>query len=326
MVQLSMAKAITAGLSRAMDRNDHVVTIGQDIGKLGGVFRITDGLQDRFGARRVMDSPLAEAGIVGTALGMAQRGYVPVCEIQFDGFVFPAFDQIINQASRLRFRSQGQVTAPIVIRLPYGGNVGSIEHHGESPEAYFTPTPGLRIVTPSTPADAYELIQQAIDSPDPVIVLEPKRLYHSLKGEVDLDAPPSGELDRARVVRLGSEITLIGYGPMVSTLLSAAKVLADEGHSAEVVDLRSIAPIDWATVETSARKTGRVIVAHEAPRTSGVGAELAARIQEHCFYALESPVLRVTGLDMPYPPSRVETDYVPSVDRVLQTVDRALAY
>ena len=229
MVQLSMAKAITAGLSRAMDRNDHVVTIGQDIGKLGGVFRITDGLQERFGARRVMDSPLAEAGIVGTALGMAQRGYVPVCEIQFDGFVFPAFDQIINQASRLRFRSQGQVTAPIVIRLPYGGNVGSIEHHGESPEAYFTPTPGLRIVTPSTPADAYELIQQAIDSPDPVIVLEPKRLYHSLKGEVDLDAPPSGELDRARIVRLGSEVTLIGYGPMVSTLLSAAKVLAGRG-------------------------------------------------------------------------------------------------
>jgi pyruvate dehydrogenase E1 component beta subunit len=273
-----------------------------------------------------MDSPLAEAGIIGTAIGMAQRGYLPVCEIQFDGFVFPAFDQIINQASRLRFRSSGNVTVPIVIRLPYGGNVGSIEHHGESPEAYFTPTPGLRIVSPSTPADAYDLIQQAIDCPDPVSVLEPKRLYHSLKGDVDLDAPPRRELSQAQVVRTGGEVTLIGYGPMVSTLLGAAKVLADEGRSAEVVDLRSIAPIDWATVEMSARKTGRVIVAHEAPRTSGVGAELAARIQERCFFHLEAPVLRVTGLDMPYPPSRVETDYVPSVDRVLEAVDRAMAY
>ena len=326
MVQLTMAKAITAGLAAAMARNEKVVAIGQDIGKLGGVFRITEGLQERFGAKRVMDSPLAEAGIVGTAIGMAQRGYLPVCEIQFDGFVFPAFDQIVNQASRLRFRSSGHVTAPIVIRLPYGGNVGSIEHHGESPEAYFTPTPGLRIVSPSTPKDAYDLIQQAIDCPDPVIVLEPKRLYHSLKGDVDLDAPPRRELGQASVVRTGGEVTLIGYGPMVSTLVSAAKVLADEGRSAEVVDLRSIAPIDWATVETSARKTGRVIVAHEAPRTSGVGAELAARIQERCFFHLEAPVLRVTGLDMPYPPSRVETDYVPSVDRVLEAVDRAFRY
>ena len=326
MVQLTMAKAITAGLSAAMARNEKVVAIGQDIGKLGGVFRITEGLQDRFGAKRVMDSPLAEAGIIGTAIGMAARGYLPVCEIQFDGFVFPAFDQIINQASRLRFRSSGHVTAPIVIRLPYGGNVGSIEHHGESSEAYFTPTPGLRIVTPSTPADAYDLIQQAIDCPDPVIVLEPKRLYHSLKGDVDHDAPPRRELSQAQVVRTGGEVTLVGYGPMVSTLVNAAKVLADEGRSAEVVDLRSIAPIDWATVETSARKTGRVIVAHEAPRTSGVGAELAARIQERCFFHLEAPVLRVTGLDMPYPPSRVETDYVPSVDRVLEAVDRAFAY
>lgn len=326
MPQLNMAKALNAGLAKAMEADDKVVMLGQDIGRLGGVFRITEGLQERFGERRVMDSPLAEAGIVGTAIGMAQRGYTCVCEVQFDGFVFPAFDQIINQAARLRFRSQGQVTAPIVIRLPYGGNVGSIEHHGESPEAHFTPQPGLRLVTPSTPADAYTMIQQAVTCPDPVIVLEPKRLYHSARGEVDLDAAPTRTLDEAVVARAGAEVTLIGYGPMVPTLLAAAKVLVDEGRSAEVVDLRSLAPIDWETLERSARKTGRVVVAHEAPKTSGLGAEIAARLQERCFYALEAPVMRVTGLDMPYPPSRVEEDYVPGVDRILEAVDRSFGF
>ncbi len=326
MVQLTLAKALNAGLARALATDGKVLLLGQDIGKLGGVFRITEGLQDRFGAQRVMDSPLAEAGIVGTAIGLAQRGYRTICEIQFDGFVFPAYDQIVNQAAKLRFRSEGQVTAPIVIRLPYGGNVGSIEHHGESPEAQFTPVPGLRIVSPSTPADAYAMITQAVTCDDPVIVLEPKKLYHSAKGEVDLDAAPARGLGDAAVVRSGHEVTLVGYGPMVPTLLAAAKVLAAEGRSAEVIDLRSLAPIDWPTVEASARKTGRVIVAHEAPKTSGLGAELASRIQERCFYALEAPVIRVTGLEMPYPPAKVEEDYVPSVDRILSAVDQSLNY
>lgn len=326
MVQLTLAKALNAGLARAMADDDRVVLLGQDIGTLGGVFRVTEGLQERFGARRVMDSPLAEAAIVGTAIGMARRGYTTVCEIQFDGFVFPAYDQIVNQAAKLRFRSQGRVTAPIVIRLPYGGNVGSIEHHGESPEALFTPVPGLRLITPSTPADAYQMIRQAVTCPDPVIVLEPKRLYHSVKAEVDLDAPGALSLDQVVVARAGTEVTLVGYGPMVPTLLAAAKVLGDEGRSAEVIDLRSLAPIDWASVERSARKTGRVVVAHEAPRTCGLGAEIAARVQERCFFSLEAPVIRVTGLDMPYPPSRVEEDYVPGVDRILYAVDQSLAY
>jgi 2-oxoisovalerate dehydrogenase E1 component subunit beta len=329
MAQLTMAKALNAGLANAMAADDKVVMLGQDIGRLGGVFRVTDGLQQRFGAKRVMDSPLAEAGIVGTAIGMAMRGYRTVCEIQFDGFVFPAYDQIVNQAAKLRSRSRGVVTAPIVIRIPCGGGIGAIEHHAESPEAHFAPVPGLRMVTPSNPADAYWLIQQAIDSPDPVLFFEPKRQYHSGRGEVDPEAPLSAapaRLDQAAVLRAGELVTLVGFGPTISTLLKAADVLADEGRSAEVIDLRSLAPVDYATLVASARKTGRVVVVHEAPRTAGIGAEIAARLSEECFYSLEAPVMRVTGLDMPYPPSKVEEEYLPNLDRVLDGVDRVLRY
>jgi pyruvate dehydrogenase E1 component beta subunit len=303
-----------------------VLLAGEDIGKLGGVFRVTEGLQAEFGPDRVIDSPLAEAGIVGTAVGLALRGYRPVVEIQFDGFVYPAFDQLVSQASRLRFRTAGKLGVPLVVRIPYGGGIGAIEHHSESPETYFAHTPGLKVVTPASPSDAYWMIQQAIAADDPVVFLEPKRRYHD-KGEVDLDQQ-SAELSlfSARVVKPGTDATLLCYGPMVRTCLEAAMVAEQEGRSLEVVDLRSLSPVDDAVVLASVRRTGRAAVVHEAARTLGLGAELAARIQEQCFYELDAPVLRVTGYDLPYPPSRVEDGYLPDLDRVLDAVDRSLRW
>ncbi|MFP5416568.1 MAG: alpha-ketoacid dehydrogenase subunit beta [Actinomycetes bacterium] len=321
---MTMAKALNAGLRRALEADPKVLLAGEDIGKLGGVFRITEHLQRDFGAERVIDSPLAESGIVGTALGLALRGYRPVVEIQFDGFVYPAFDQIVSQVSRMRFRSMGRLAAPLVVRIPFGGGIGAIEHHSESPEAYFAHTPGLVVVSPSTPLDAYWMIQQAIASDDPVIFLEPKRRYHE-KGEVDLEAPPL-PLDAARTVLQGSDVTLLTYGPMVKTCVEAALAAAAEGRSVEVVDLRSLSPLDDSAIRGSVERTGRAIVVHEAVRSGGVGAEVAARIQETCFYSLESPVLRVTAYDMPYPPSRTEKDYLPDLDRILDAVDRSLAH
>ncbi len=321
---MTMAKALNAGLRRALEADPKVLLAGEDIGKLGGVFRITEHLQRDFGADRVIDSPLAESGIVGTSLGLALRGYRPVVEIQFDGFVWPAFDQITSQVSRMRFRSMGRLSMPMVIRIPFGGAIGAIEHHSESPEAYFTHTPGLVVVSPSTPLDAYWMIQQAIASDDPVIFLEPKRRYHE-KGEVDLTEPPL-PLDAARVVLQGSDATLLTYGPMVKTCVEAALAASGEGRSIEVIDLRSLSPLDEATIVASVERTGRAIVVHEAARSGGLGAEIAARIQESCFYALEAPVLRVTGYDMPYPPSRVEAQYLPDLDRILDAVDRSLAH
>jgi pyruvate dehydrogenase E1 component beta subunit len=319
-----MAKALNAGLRQALEDDPKVLLMGEDIGRLGGVFRITEGLQASFGTDRVVDTPLAESGIVGTAVGLALRGYRPVVEIQFDGFVYPAFDQLVSQVSRLRFRTHGRAGVPLVVRIPYGGGIGAIEHHSESPEAYFAHTPGLKVVTCSNPSDAYGMIQQAIADDDPVIFLEPKRRYHE-KGEVDLAAAPP-PLYAARTVAGGTDATLLSYGPMVRTCVEAAVVAAGEGHSLEVIDLRSLSPLDDATVLASVRRTGRAVVVHEAVGTLGIGAELAARIQAECFYELQAPVLRVTGYDLPYPPSRVEDDYLPGLDRVLDAVDRSLAF
>jgi 2-oxoisovalerate dehydrogenase E1 component beta subunit len=324
MTALTMAKALNAGLRRALEADPKVVIAGQDVGKLGGVFRVTEGLQKDFGEHRVIDSPLAESGIVGTAVGMALRGYRPVCEIQFDGFVYPAFDQIVSQASRLHYRSRGLLQMPIVIRIPYGGGIGAVEHHSESPEAYFCHTAGLKVVTCSSPVDAYWMIQQAVASDDPIIFFEPKRRYHE-RAEVDESATPA-PLHSARLVRSGTDVTLIAYGPMVKTCLEAAEAVAEEGHDLEVIDLRTLSPLDMTVVFESVQKTGRVVTVHEAQLNLGLGAELAARITEQCFYSLEAPVLRVAGFDVPYPPSRVEEDYLPDLDRVLDMVDHSLAY
>jgi pyruvate dehydrogenase E1 component beta subunit len=321
---LTMAKALNAGLRRALEADPKVVVAGEDVGKLGGVFRVTEGLQKDFGEHRVIDSPLAESGIVGTAVGMALRGYRPVCEIQFDGFVYPAFNQIVSQAARLHYRSRGLLRMPIVIRIPYGGGIGAVEHHSESPEAYFCHTAGLKVVTCANPVDAYWMIQQAVASDDPIIFLEPKRRYHE-RGEVDESATPA-PLHSARVARPGTDVTLIAYGPMVKTCLDAAEAASEEGHDLEVIDLRTLSPLDMALVDESVQKTGRAITVHEAQLNLGLGAELAARITEQCFYSLEAPVLRVAGFDIPYPPSRVEEEYLPDLDRVLDMVDRSLAY
>ena len=322
-MSISMVKALNDGLRQALADDPQVLLMGEDIGRLGGVFRVTDGLQKDFGDLRVVDTPLGEAGIVGAAIGLALRGYRPVCEIQFDGFVYPAVNQIISQLAKLRHRSGGVISMPVVIRIPYGGGIGSIEHHSESPEAYFAHTAGLKVVTCSTPQDAYDMIRQAIDDDDPVIFLEPKRHYWT-KGEVTDTAPQP--LARARVVRQGTDATLITYGPLVPTALEAAGVAADEGRSIEVIDLRSLSPLDMVTVRESVRRTGRALVAHEAALSHGLGAELAARIQDEEFHHLEAPVVRVTGYDTPYPPSRLERDWLPGVDRILNAIDRSMSY
>lgn len=324
MATLSMAKALNDGLRRAMQDNDRVLLLGEDIGQLGGVFRVTDGLQAEFGPNRVLDTPLAESGIVGSSIGLAMRGYRPVVEIQFDGFVYPAFDQITSQLAKLTYRHEGSQSFPVVIRIPYGGHIGAVEHHQESPEAYFAHTAGLRVVSPATPEDAYWMIQQAIAGNDPVIFFEPKSLYWP-KGEVATDKAPL-PLHRAQVVRPGDRLTLIGHGAMVSTLLEVAAVTESEGTSIEVVNLRSLSPIDWDTVSASVTKTGRAVVAQEAPGHVSVGSELAATITERAFYSLEAPVIRVSGFDTPFPPAQLEAQYLPGTDRILDAVDRALAY
>ena len=327
MASITLAKAITSGLRAAMDADPKVLLMGEDIGTLGGVFRVTDGLAKDFGEHRVIDTPLAESGIIGTAIGLALRGYRPVCEIQFDGFVYPAFDQIVSQLAKMRARSLGVVTLPVVVRIPVGGGIGAVEHHSESNEAYFAHTAGLRVVCCSDPVDAHFMIQQAIASDDPVIFYEPKRRYWEkadLPESMTLaDATP---LHRARVLREGTDVTLAAYGPMVKTCVEAATAAADEGRSLEVVDLRSLSPLDVDTLAASVEKTGRLVVVHEAPTFLGMGAEIAARITERCFYSLQAPVLRVGGYDIPYPPSKLEEEFLPDLDRVLDAVDRSLSH
>ncbi|MFE5326934.1 alpha-ketoacid dehydrogenase subunit beta [Embleya sp. NPDC056575] len=322
--QMSMVQALNTGLRRSLESDPKVLIMGEDIGKLGGVFRVTDGLQKDFGEDRVVDTPLAESGIVGTAIGLALAGYRPVVEIQFDGFVFPAYDQIVTQLAKMHARSLGYVRLPIVIRIPFGGGIGAVEHHSESPEAYFAHTAGLRVVACSNPVDAYWMIQQAIASDDPVIFLEPKRRYWT-KAEVDTAATP-GPLYDSRVVRSGDACTVLAYGPMVATCLEAAAAAAEEGRELEVIDLRSVSPLDFDAIEESVKRTGHLVVVHEAPSFLGIGAEVAATITERCFYHLQAPVLRVGGYHTPYPPSRVEEEYLPDLDRVLDAVDRSLAW
>ncbi|MFD1720526.1 alpha-ketoacid dehydrogenase subunit beta [Amnibacterium endophyticum] len=324
MTSMPMVKALNAGLRRALAEDDRVLMMGEDVGTLGGVFRVTEGLQAEFGDKRVFDTPLAESGIVGAAIGLAMRGYRPVCEIQFDGFIYPGFDQITSQLAKVTNRHEGALTMPVVIRVPYGGHIGAVEHHQESPETLFAHTAGLRVVSPSTPNDAYWMIQQAIASDDPVLFFEPKGRYWP-KGEVDTESP-AVPLHASRVVRTGTDATLIGYGPMVSVLLTAAEIAAEEGRSLEVVDVRSLSPIDWGPVVGSVEKTGRAVVAHEASEFLGIGAEIAATVTERAFYALEAPVLRVAGFDIPFPPARLEKLHLPDADRVLDAVDRAFAY
>ncbi len=320
---MPIAKALNSALREAMRADDKVLLMGEDIGPLGGVFRVTEGLHAEFGDRRVLDTPLAESGIIGTAIGLAMRGYRPVIEIQFDGFVYPGFDQIVSQLAKMRARHRGAVSMPVVIRIPYGGHIGAVEHHQESPEAYFAHTAGLRVVSPSTANDAHWMLRQAIESDDPVIFLEPKAKYWT-KGEV-IDAPTAA-LHDAVVAREGTDVTLIGHGAMVHVLLQAAEIAAGEGTSCEVVDVRSLSPIDWAPLVASAERTGRVVVAQEAPGHASVGSEIAATIAERAFYSLEAPVQRVSGFDTPFPPAQLEDVYLPDADRVLAAVDRALAH
>jgi 2-oxoisovalerate dehydrogenase E1 component beta subunit len=327
MTTLTLSRALNEGLRKALENNPKALIMGEDVGKLGGVFRVTDGLQKDFGEARVIDTPLAESGIIGTAIGLALRGYRPICEIQFDGFVFPAFDQIVSQLAKMRYRSLGPVRLPVVVRIPFGGGIGAVEHHSESPEALFAHTPGLRVVSCGGPADGYTMIQQAADSDDPVIFFEPKRRYWD-KAEVEVDGRLADALplEEARVLIPGSDVTVLCYGPMVRTCTEAAVAASDDGRSVEVIDLRSLAPLDTATIFASVRKTGRCVVVHEAVVTGGLGAEIAARVSAECFYSLEAPVLRVGAPTTPYPPSRIEDYYLPDLDRVLDAVDRAFSY
>lgn len=319
---LTLAKALNAGMRQAMSDDETVMLIGEDIGSLGGVFRVTEGLREEFGADRVVDSLLAESGIVGTAIGLALRGYRPVCEIQFDGFIYPAFDQIVSQLAKMRARSAGRLTVPVTIRVPVGGGIGAVEHHSESNEAYFCHTPGLRVVACANPADAYWMIQQAIACDDPVIFYEPKRRYWD-KAPVDMGASAStaSALDQARVVRSGDHATVLAYGPTVRVALDAATVAESEGTSLEVIDLRTLSPLDTKTITASVHKTGRALIVHEAPTFAGLGAEIAAMITEECFTVLRAPVQRVGGWNIPYPPARSEEEYLPEINRVLDAVD-----
>jgi len=324
MSTLTIGRALNEGLRCAMERDPKVLIMGEDVGKLGGVFRITDGLQKDFGEDRVIDTPLAESGIIGTAIGLSIRGYRPVCEIQFDGFVYPAYDQIVSQVAKMHYRSRGKVRLPMVIRIPFGGGIGAVEHHSESPEAYFAHTAGLKVVSCATPEDAYWMIQQSIESDDPIVFMEPKRRYWE-KGEVNTDAA-ARSLHESWVVRSGSDATVVAYGPMVRTALDAATAAEEDGRSLEVIDLRTLSPLDMAPVYESVRRTGRLVVVHEAPGNLGLGSEIAARVTEQCFYSLEAPVLRVAGFDTPYPAARLEEEYLPDLDRVLDAVDRTFGF
>jgi pyruvate dehydrogenase E1 component beta subunit len=321
---MNVIQAVNDALRLAMRKDPDVVVMGEDVGKFGGVFRATQGLQDEFGADRVFDTPLAEGGIIGTAVGMALYGMKPVPEIQFADFIFPAFDQIVNEAAKYRYRSGGQYSCPMVIRTPYGGGIKGGHYHSQSPETYFVHTAGLKVVVPSNPYDAKGLLLSAIRDPDPVLFFEPKRVYRAAKGDV-----PEGDyaepLGKARVTRQGQQVTVIAWGAMWHEADQAAREAAAEGLDCEVLDLRSLQPLDVEAIAASVSKTGRAVVVHEAPRTCGFGAELSALIQERCFLRLEAPVKRVTGFDTPFPYS-LESEYLPRAPRILQAIRETAAY
>ncbi|MCD1146336.1 alpha-ketoacid dehydrogenase subunit beta [Kocuria sp. LUK] len=325
---VTFAQALNTALADALSADDAVVVFGEDVGTLGGVFRITDGLTQRFGRTRCFDTPLAESGIAGMAVGMAMNRMRPVIEMQFDAFAYPAFEQVASHIAKMHNRTRGAVTLPIVIRIPYAGGIGGVEHHCDSSEAYYAHTPGLKVFTPATVEDAYLMLREAIDSDDPVVFFEPKKLYWS-KAPVDLaelreryeDRAPEPREGRAVVARPGTDATILTYGPSVPTALAAAAAAQAEGRSLEVVDLRSIVPFDDETVGASVRRTGRVVVVAEAPGFASVAAEIVARVQERCFHSLAAPVRRVTGFDIPYPAPKLEEHYLPSVDRILDAVD-----
>jgi len=316
---ITMAQALNAALRDALEEDDSVVVFGEDVGTLGGVFRITDGLAEAFGADRCFDTPLAESGIIGFAVGMAMGGFRPVVEMQFDAFAYPAFEQVVSHVAKLRNRTRGVLPVPMVIRVPYAGGIGGVEHHCDSSEAYYAHTPGLKVVTPASVTDAYGLLREAIDDPDPVVFLEPKRLYFS-RAEAELGR--GAKIGQARVLRSGTDVTLVAFGPSVEPARQAAAAAADEGREVELIDLRSIVPFDDETVTASVRKTGRCVVVQEAPGFAGVAAEIAARVQERCFHHLAAPVLRVCGYDIPYPAPKLERWYLPTCDRILDAVDR----
>jgi pyruvate dehydrogenase E1 component beta subunit len=324
MPELTLAQALTDALRIEMRRDPRVVVLGEDVGRFGGVFRVTDGLQKEFGADRCIDTPLAESGIVGTAIGMALYGMRPVPEIQFGDYVYPAFDQIVNELAKFRYRSGGEYTAPVVVRMPVGGGIRGGHYHSQSPEAFFTHIPGLKVVCPANPIDAKGLLASAIRDDDPVIFMEPKRYYRAMKADV-----PAGEytipLGEAKVVREGGQVTVIAWSAMVRTALEAAEKGAARGFDLEVIDLRTLVPFDQDRVLASVKKTGRVVIVHEAPRTSGFGAELAATIQEKAILHLEAPILRVTGFDTPFPYT-LEHEYLPDADRILDAVERVVSF
>ncbi len=323
-MEMTMAAALNTALRDAMREDDSVVVYGEDVGRLGGVFRITDGLQAEWGAERCFDSPVAESGIVGTAIGMALYGLRPVVEMQFDGFSYPALDQVISHVAKYRNRTRGKAGLSMVIRIPYGGGIGAVEHHSESPEAYYAHTAGLTVVSPGSPADAYALLRAAIDHPDPVVFLEPKRRYWMKENvELPVAAEPIG---RARVRRTGTTATLIAYGPMVTTAMEAAEAATADGWDLEVVDVRTLSPLDVQTLADSVTKTGHAVVVHEAPRFGGYGAEIAAELTERAFGYLAAPVLRVTGFDIPYPPAKIERYFLPDANRILDAVAQSLEY
>ena len=317
---VTMAAALNAALADALASDPGVVVFGEDIGALGGVFRVTDGLAARFGEDRVFDTPVAESGIIGTAIGMAMNGLRPVVEMQFDAFAYPAFEQVTSHLAKLRNRTRGRINLPVVVRIPFGGGIGGVEHHSDSSEAYYVHTAGLRVVTPATASDAYRLLRQSIECPDPVIFLEPKRRYWSRE---QLPAEGGPAIGQALIRRPGTHVTLIAYGGTVATALEAADAAAaEQGRDIEVVDLRSLSPFDDTTVADSVRRTGRAVVVHEAARFSGYGAEVAARLTEQCFHYLEAPILRVAGFDIPYPPPVLEQYHLPGVDRILDAIAR----
>lgn len=321
---MTLLQAVTSALKSEMKRDDRVVVLGEDVGKAGGVFRATEGLQAEFGAERVIDTPLAESGIIGTAIGMALYGMRPVPEIQFSDFIYPAFDQIVSEAAKMRYRSGGQFTCPMVIRTPYGGGIRGGHYHSQSPEAYFCHTPGLKVVIPATPADTKGLLTSAIRDEDPVLFMEPKRIYRHVKGEV-----PDGEhtvpIGKARVAREGTQVTAIAWGAMVPVCEEAAEKAQEQGISVEVLDLRSLVPLDWEAILQSVTKTGRVVVVAEAPRTGGFAGEISALIAERCIDCLEAPILRVCGFDTPFPYA-LEHVYMPDARRVLSAVEKAARF